>query len=236
MKVTAYLRVSTDKQAEHGQGLPVQRAAIKAWAADHGHKIIAWHVDEGISGSNGLDTREALPGALADVRFDRADAVVVKCLDRLARDLIVQEQLIREIRVDCKADLFTTSAAEAGYLADDPADPSRKLIRQILGAVNEYEKSMIVLRMKAGRAMKARQGGYAYGAPAFGQRAEGKQLVEDPAEAEIAARIAALRTEGRSLREIAAELNAAGIRPKRSGQWHPATVKRVITRAAAPGA
>lgn len=229
MKLIAYLRVSTDRQAEHGLGLPVQRAAIKAWAAGHGHRIVAWRADEGVSGSNGLDTREALPVALAEVRENRAGGIVVYRLDRLARDLIVQETLISEIR-KMAAEIFTTSAAEAGYLADDPDDPSRKMIRQILGAVNEYEKSMIVLRMKSGRAMKASRGGYAYGSPAFGQRAEGRQLVADEREAATVARIAALRTAGRSLREIAAELNADGVPSKRGGQWHAVTVDRVLVR------
>ena len=233
MKIAAYLRVSTDKQAEAGHGLPVQRAAIKAWAAGHGHRIVGWHADEGISGSNGLDTREALAVALAELRQHRAAGIVVYRLDRLARDLIVQETLIGEIR-KMGAEIFTTSAAEAGYLADDPDDPSRKLIRQILGAVNEYEKSMIVLRMKSGRAMKAKQGGYAYGSPAFGQRTEGKQLVTDDREAAIAARIAELSAEGKSLREIASALNLAGDVPKRGAVWHPVTVSRVIARMSRP--
>jgi len=229
MKLAAYLRVSTDRQAEHGLGLPVQRAAIRAWAAGSGHRIASWHADEGISGSNGLDTREALAGALADVRQGRAAGIVVYRLDRLARDLIVQETLIAEIR-RMGGDIFTTSAAEAGYLADDPDDPSRKLIRQILGAVNEYEKSMIVLRMKSGRAMKASRGGYAFGSPAFGTRAEGRQLVTDEREAAVTERIRALRGAGKSLREIAADLNSAGLPPKRGGAWHPGTVGRVLAR------
>src|SRR5436190_1749852 len=55
MKLAAYLRVSTDKQAEEGLGLEVQEEGIASWAADYGHRIVAWHRDEGQSGSNGLD-------------------------------------------------------------------------------------------------------------------------------------------------------------------------------------
>jgi DNA invertase Pin-like site-specific DNA recombinase len=61
---------------------------------------------------------------------------------------------------------FSTSAAESGYLVDDPDDPSRKLIRQILGAVSEYERAMIPLRLRSGRHRKAKHGGFAYGAAA----------------------------------------------------------------------
>ena len=47
VKVAAYLRVSTNTQAEHGLGLDVQRQACRAWARQQGHKIISWHADEG---------------------------------------------------------------------------------------------------------------------------------------------------------------------------------------------
>ncbi len=142
MKLVAYLRVSTDRQAEHGLGLDVQEAAIKAWAKQNGHRIVLWTRDEGVSGSNGLETREALPEALGAVQGRTAAGIAVYRLDRLARDLVLQEQLLAEIK-RMGGQLFTTSAAEADYLEDDPSDPSRRLIRQILGAVNEYERSMI---------------------------------------------------------------------------------------------
>jgi hypothetical protein len=93
MRVAAYLRVSTDTQAEHGLGLDVQRQAIRAWARQHGHKIASWHSDEGISGSNGLDIRDALPDAVEEIRDNRTAGIVVYRLDRLARDLILQETL-----------------------------------------------------------------------------------------------------------------------------------------------
>ena len=64
MKLIAYLRVSTDKQADEGYGLDVQEADVRAWAKVNGHKLVAVLADEGVSGSNGLDTREALPEAL----------------------------------------------------------------------------------------------------------------------------------------------------------------------------
>ena len=228
-KLVAYLRVSTDKQAEEGLGLDVQEQKIRAWAKAEGHKIVAWHKDEGLSGSNGLDTRKGLYEALAAIQGRSARGVVVYRLDRLARDLIVQEQLLAEIR-RMGGEAYTTSAAEAGYLADDPDDPSRKLIRQILGAVNEYERSMIALRLRNGRKLKAARGGFAYGAPHFGARAEGKELVADEREQAAVGRIRALQADGLSLRQICCQLDAEGIRPKRGDRWHATTVNRVLAR------
>ena len=125
-------------------------------------------------------------------------------------------------------------AGEAAYLEDDPDDPSRKLIRQILGAVSEYERSVIVMRLRSGRRRKNALGGYAYGAPPLGQRAEGKALVADLEEQRTLARIAELRKAGRSLREVGTVLEAEGHLPKRGGSWHPETLRQAAARAARP--
>ncbi len=89
---------------------------------------------------------------------------------------------------------------------------------------------MISRRLRRGREHKAEQGGYAYGAPRLGYRAEGGVLVEDPDEMEVVARIKELRAKGRSLREIVDALEAEGLRTKRGGRWHPHTVARVLDR------
>lgn len=229
MRVVGYRRVSTDRQAERGFGLPVQDRQIRDWCKANGHRLVEVYTDEGQSGSNGLETRAALGEALLALRHKRAAGLVVPRLDRLARDLIVQEQLLAEIR-RMGATVFSCSAAEASFLEDDPDDPSRKMIRQILGAVSEYERAMVVLRMRRGRARKAEQGGYAYGAPPLGTRSVERALVPDESEAVTVARIRELHHAGASLRQIAATLTSEGRQPRRSDRWHPQTLARVIAR------
>lgn len=229
--MVAYLRVSTDRQAEEGLGLEVQADAIKAWAKANNTRVVATFSDEGVSGSNGLDTREALLDAFNLIKANKADGLVVYRLDRLARDLIVQETLLAEVK-RLGGEVFSTSAAEASYLTDDPDDPSRKLIRQVLGAVAEYERSMIALRLRSGRKRKAKDGGYAYGAPPFGFRVKDGELVPDEGEQETLNRARELQEDGASIREIAVTLTAEGRRTKRGGtRWHPTTVARVLGRA-----
>lgn len=172
-----------------------------------------------MNGSNGFDTREALLDAF---NLIKANGLVVYRLDRLARDLIVQETLLG-------GEVFSTSAAEASYLRDDPDDPSRKLIRQVLGAVAEYERSMIALRLRSGRKRKAKDGGYAYGAPPFGFRVEDGELVPDQGEQETLGRARELQRGGASIREIT-RLNEEGRRAKRGTRWHPTTMARVLRR------
>lgn len=229
MRLAGYVRVSTDRQAEEGLGLDVQRQAIRKWAGANGHRVSPWCADEGISGSNGLETRMGLHDALAAVRERKAAGVVVYRLDRLARDLVLQEQLLAEVR-RLGGELFSTSSAEAGYLGDDPDDPSRRLIRQVLGAVNEYERAMIALRLRAGRRRKAELGGFAYGSPPLGWRAQDGELVADEGEQEVLERIAEMHQDGFSLRAIADALTLEGYRPKRSDRWHPESLRRVVAR------
>ncbi len=225
------LRVSTDRQAEKGFGLDVQKRAILAWASHEGHRIVRWCKDEGLSGSNGLEAREGLAEALGAIKRDEAKGVVVFHLDRLARDLILQEQLLVEIRRTPGANLFSTSAAEAHFLSDDPDDPSRKFVRQILGAVSEYESGIIALRLRSGRKRKSERGGFAYGSPPFGYKAKDGELRAEPEEQATLARIVELRGGGSSLREICCTLENEGRLTKRGGaRWHPAVVRDVIAR------
>src|ERR1039458_6071839 len=120
MKLIAYLRVSTDKQAEDGYGLDVQEADVRQWAKANGHRIVALVADEGVSGSNGLDTREALPEALIALNAGTADALLIPKLDRLSRDMLLQEQLLREVW-SMGREVFSTLGSEQN-LRDDPDD------------------------------------------------------------------------------------------------------------------
>jgi DNA invertase Pin-like site-specific DNA recombinase len=230
VKVAGYIRVSTREQAEHGHGLGVQESAVRAWCKAHGHRLVEVHRDEGVSGSNGLDARLGLADALQSLRARRADGVVVPRLDRLARDLVLQETLLGEVR-RLGGQVFSCSDAEAEFLVDDPADPSRRLIRQILGAVAEYERSMIALRLRAGRRRKAEEGGYAGdGSPPYGYAAVDGELAPVEAEQRVIARARALRASGASLRSIADVLHEEDLPPRKGQQWHPQSLARVLGR------
>jgi DNA invertase Pin-like site-specific DNA recombinase len=225
MKVVAYLRVSTAEQVER-YGLPAQEQAIREWARAGRHQIVAWHSDQGVSGSNGLDTREGLSEALAAVTAGRAEALVVAHYDRLARDLLLQETVI--VRLE-QAGARVVSVAEPDLDSDDH---TRILVRQILGAIAQYERAVIRGRMAAGKAAKARAGGYVGGQPAYGTQARDRALVSRDDEAEIVALVTRLRRRGASYREICSALTAAGHRPRRGEVWQPAVVRRIALRAA----
>jgi DNA invertase Pin-like site-specific DNA recombinase len=230
VKIVGYVRVSTATQVEDGLGLDVQKAALRAWCEANGHRLTSILSDEGISGTKELEDRPGLADALDMIRGRKAQGIVVPRLDRLARDLIVQETILAEVR-RVGGEVFSTSPAEASYLTDDPDDPSRKMIRQVLGAVSEYERSMVVLRLRNGRRRKAQMGGYASGAPVFGFEARDGDLIESQNEQLTIKRIAELRASGASFREICSTLESEGHRSKRGGTlWQPMAVKRVLDR------
>lgn len=223
----AYLRVSTERQAERF-GLAAQRAAIREWAKATGARI-SRYVEDATSGT--LSERDGLGDALAEIKAGRVAGVIVARLDRFSRDLLVQEHLMSDVW-KLGGEVYS-AAADENNLRDDPDDPSRKLIRRMLGAVVEYDREMTLLRLRNGRKAKARAGGYAYGSPPFGYTAVNGRLRRSKTEQATLRRLLALAADGRSTRDIATELNAQGHRSKRGGSWSSATVAAVL-RAQAP--
>jgi DNA invertase Pin-like site-specific DNA recombinase len=138
----------------------------------------------------------------------------VEKLDRLARDLMVQETIIGDLR---KHGFDLISVHEPDLLQDDP---TRKLMRQIMGAIAEYEKTMIVLKLRAARMRQKAKTGRCEGAKPYGYF-EGEQAAID--------RMQALRASGMGFDRIAAQLNTEGFKPRRGIRWHGLQVNRVLT-------
>ena len=129
-----YVRVSTQEQVE-GFGLEVQEKAIRDHAKANGLRLVSLCRDEGQSGSNGLDTRTGLSEALVALESGRAKALVVYRLDRLARDLLLQETLIARLR-QAGAEVLSVSEPDVD---GGGAEPTRDLVRQVLGAIAQYD-------------------------------------------------------------------------------------------------
>ncbi|MGA8724219.1 MAG: recombinase family protein [Acidimicrobiales bacterium] len=224
MRAIGYVRVSTAEQVD-GFGLDVQRDKIRAYCKEHGLRLVDVLADEGQSGSNGLEDRQGLAQALARIEAGDASALVVYRLDRLARDLILQETIHERLRSH-GADVI--SASEPAIEGDDA---TRVMVRQILGVIAQYERTVIRGRMMAGKAVKVARGGYGGGRPAYGFRASDGELVPDPGEEKLLAVVGKLRHNGLSYREIAAELTAKGYKTRRGGPWHPDQIRRIALHA-----
>ncbi|RIT57913.1 recombinase family protein [Mycobacteroides abscessus] len=227
MLVVAYLRVSSIKQQE-AYGPHVQRKAIRQWAKAHGHIVIAWYIDV-ISGASELHERAGWRDAAELVKTGTAHGVVVARLDRLARDVMVQEYLLRNL-TEFGGVVLSARDSENEMLTGESKDPSRKMIRTILGAVSEYDREMTVDRLAAARAAKAAHGGYAHGALPYGYRSVAGTLAPIPAEQQVLTHMRKLAAQGHTYRHIADSLNNDGIPAKRGGTWTHGAVARIIKR------
>lgn len=233
MNLVAYLRVSSETQLD-GFGLDVQREAIAAWAKQAGHQPVDELVDAGVSGMKDAVDRPGLSAALDMLRPPPSPCgLVVARFDRLARRLDVQEAILA-VAWRTGASVFTADGGEV--LLDDPDDPMRTLIRQIMGGVAQFERSLVEKRLRDGRRAKAELGLHHVGQHRYGYRTggRGQDSIADEQEHQVVQRILSLREEGMSYREIAVTLDGEGFTPRRATRWSFMTVRRDSQEPAAP--
>jgi DNA invertase Pin-like site-specific DNA recombinase len=235
LRLVLVRRVSTAGQAVDGYGLPAQEADCRKWAKGQTaprvrivHMVTDGDGKAGKSGTTLLDERPGLMEAVEWIAEGKADGILAPNLDRLARELTVQEAVLSYVWA-LGGQVFTADHGE--HLEDDASDPMRTAMRQMRGVFHQLDRGLIIKRLTEGRAAKGERGGYAYGAPRFGQRVEDKELSADERENAIAEEMERWRDEeGLSVRAICARANARDDMPsKRGGKWHPTTVQRLLS-------
>jgi DNA invertase Pin-like site-specific DNA recombinase len=227
VKLAGYLRVSTEGQVD-AFGKDVQREAIQRWAALSGHEIVAWFEEDGVSGKTDGGDRPALAALVAS--DGSYEGLVAFDATRIARRLVVQETLLALVW-GAGLKVFTTTAGE---LSANDDDPTRILIRQILGVIAEFDHRNTVKRLHSGRVEKSAQGGYIGGTPAYGLKVVGtgksSRVVHDLDETRIIEEVVRRKALGESLRDIANSLNRREIPTKMGKQWTPVQVSRILKR------
>jgi site-specific DNA recombinase len=213
----AYLRVSGATQT-HGDGFPRQLAAINAYAVSNGITIAHVFEERGVSGTKDpaedLTARPAWNEILTAIASNGARTIIIEKLDRLARDLMVQETMIAHLK---RRGITLVSVEEPDACGDNP---TRTFIRQVLGAVAELDRKMIVAKLRAARQRKNAPGGrYGYG-----------HDPRRPNEAATLATMRALAAEGLPVLTIAKRLNALCLLARDGGQWQSRVVGRILGR------
>jgi DNA invertase Pin-like site-specific DNA recombinase len=212
--VYAYLRVSGMGQVD-GDGFTRQGEAINRYALSNGMTILQTFKEAGVSGTKELEHRPALLELSTAIDSGEVRVVLIEALNRLARDLMIQESILSDFR---KRGITVISVSEPDLCS---GDPSRTLMRQIFGAIAEYDKAMLVLKLRGARQrMKARTG-HCEGSKPFGA-ADGQRLVTE--------RILGLRGAGMAVDTIADTLNVEGLKSKTGGNWYGSSVRNVILR------
>lgn len=221
-----YVRVSTEQQAESGLGLDAQQTAMGAAAVRLGLKLSRTFVDGGTSGSLTIEERPILLDAVAALR--RGDVLLVAKRDRLGRDVIAVAMIERLV---AKRGARVVSAAGEGTDSDDPA---ALLMRRLIDSFAEYERALIAARTRAALGAKRRRGERVSGIIPFGYQlaSDGRMLLAEAGEQRVVALIQSLRSAGKSMRAIAAELNQTGLRTRAGTPWRFEYVRRVLSQAA----
>lgn len=213
-KAFGYLRVSGRDQID-GDGFPRQRAAITAWAKAHNYRIVQWFEEKAVCGDTEWEKRAAWSDMVAT--FNGINVVIVESFQRLARELFIQEHILRDLK---KRNVELFSAHEHDLAGG--IDPTRVLVRQIIGAVAQYDRAMINLKLAGARKrMKAKTG-----------RCEGQKPYGDmPTEAEALKLMRDARAAGHTFDNVAVLMNQSEHRTRKGGLWLGATVCKILRRA-----
>ncbi len=209
-----YLRVSAKSQVR-GDGFARQEAAIRAYAKAHDIKLVRVFKEEGVSGTKEITDRPAFVAMMEALHSNGVKLVLVESLGRLARDLMVQESILHDLK---RHGFELVSVAEPDLCSDDP---SRKLMRQIMGAFHEYEKQMIVVKLRGARQRTKLKRGTCEGRKAFGFY---------PGETETLKRIEELYASGETATAIANRLTAEGRKTRSGGDWLQPTISKILNR------
>jgi DNA invertase Pin-like site-specific DNA recombinase len=169
MKAYWYIRVSGKSQIE-GDGPERQRESIKEFSTKHGLEFAGEFFEAGVSGTKeGMDRPKfAELIETHDAHEKPVKVIVVERLDRLARDLMISEMILAE----CRKRKIKIYAVDQGALIDmatDGDDPTRILIRQFMGALAQWEKSMLVKKLATARARIRKAKGKCEGVASYGE-------------------------------------------------------------------
>lgn len=225
MKVIGYVRVSTHDQATEGVSLDAQKARVGGWCTARGLTLdeADVYVDAGLSGKR-ADNRPGLQSALDAVCLARG-ALVVYSLSRLARSTRDAISIAERLK---------GAGAELVSLTEnlDTTTATGKLLYRMLAILAEFERDIIAERTRTALSHK-RSKSERIGQIPYGRRLseDGLTLVVDEAERKAVAAARRLRSEGWSLRDIAAELTRSGVPTKKGGaRWVHTSVAEILNR------
>lgn len=220
----AYLRVSGKGQVD-GDGFPRQREAIRQYAESHGLELVAEYRDEGVSGTKDLEHREGLAALIDRIESNGVRVVLVERADRLARDLMVGEIILGQLR-DLGVKVIEAKSGTDLTAGSEEDDPTRTLIRQVLGAVAQFEKSVIVLKLRAARDRIRRRDGRCEGRKPYGHTAGERAAIDRIWQ------IRRTRPNGKapSFQAIADQLNAEHVPTRYGKPWQASAVRNILGR------
>jgi DNA invertase Pin-like site-specific DNA recombinase len=205
-RVIAYLRVSTEQQAESGGGIGAQRAAIDLYCQAQGWDDVRVVADPAWSAKT--MNRPELDQALAELSAGRADVLIAKDLSRVSRSVADFAALLNR----AEREGWRLVLIDIGI---DTSTPAGKLVAHTIAGTAQYEREVISQRTRDALAAK-RAGGVRLGRPSVLPLDVVRRIVDE-------------RSAGRGLRVIAEGLTADGIPTARGkAEWSTSSVQAVL--------
>jgi DNA invertase Pin-like site-specific DNA recombinase len=212
----AYFRTSSATNVgDDKDSLKRQREAVAAYAKRHKLKLVGEYYDAAVSGADPIDQRPGFSELLTYIHSNGARTILVENASRFARDLAVQltgHELLKRKGIE----LIPVDAPD--HFTEET--PTAVMVRQILGAVSQFEKASLVEKLRKARERKKAETG----------RCEGRKPVPEVAvkEAKRLARKSPKTGKRRSLRAIAAELEKLGHVGPSGLAYGPQSVKQMV--------
>ncbi|MDP9090728.1 MAG: recombinase family protein [Pseudomonadota bacterium] len=208
-RTSSATNVGSDKDS-----LKRQQDAVRAYCGAAGIEVVREFYDAAVSGADPVDSRPGFCEMVAYMLGDGARTVLVETANRFARDLIVQETGHKMLKGK-GIELVAVDSPDS-FVADTP---TADFIRQVLGAVAQLEKAMLVSKLRGARDRKRRATGRCEGNPAFGT------IPQAAVQAAKAARIERL-----TLRAVSARLAANGLVSQSGLPYSPSAIRTMLRR------
>ena len=238
MRAVAYLRTSSRTNVSRGKPdddegkgkITVedkdsdkrQRTAIADYAKTAGYEIVDEYYDKAVKGADPVGDRPAFAEMLDRLLSNGVKTIIVESPDRFARDLMVQ--LAGHDMLKAKGITLIAATSPQHFIEDTP---TATLVRQVLGAIAQFDKSMLVSKLRGARERKRK---------ATGMKVEGrKSHFEDrPNVVALAKALRRKKPKGgqMSLRAISNELAVRGHLNERGKPFNPNSIAAMLAGAA----
>jgi DNA invertase Pin-like site-specific DNA recombinase len=212
----AYLRTSSASNVA-GDSEQRQRLAIEGYAKAHGIQVVGEFYDAAVSGADPVETRPGFAAMLERIAGNGVRLVLCEDASRFARSMLAQE-----LGVLAMQKLGVVVLTASGENLTETSDPSRVMMRQVAGAFSQYEKTRLVLKLRAARDRKS---------AIAGRRIEGKKGYAGHRPEVIAALrdIKAARADA-TLAVLAEELATRGFTTSTGKTFAPNQVRRLLAK------
>ena len=150
MECVVYMRVSTEKQAEEGNGLESQKRDIQNYCKKNEYIITDYYIDDGYTGAN-MD-RPELQRLISECVAKRIKCVVAFKLDRLSRSMVDGIYMIERVFQPNNI-IFKCVHDSISY-----DSPMEQAYTQMMAVFAQLDKNTMLLRMRGGMLERVKQG------------------------------------------------------------------------------